>query len=407
MDGHSPASLSSVPGPPPRHPWYHWRRLGFNFLTISLLAHLLLGFGATYLVVQSIQARRKQTFASAPAAANAPAHAMEHKVQMQKKQQTMSAPAAVKRITTTSNARVALPTLPAMPSLDTAITPLAMAGMGGTGVGLSMGGGGGGGGGGDGGGMSLFGMRDNHGGGLEGTFYDYKMDQGYQPLPRFGNEEFGKMVREMLPIDGPWHPERPYRHYMSPAKLHGRYFIFPAIEDTGAGAAFQSPRSGPGHWLAVYHGSFSSPTSGSFRFVGFGDNVMIVQLGSHIVLDASDHGYTGQPREGLRVIKFPKKGGTPLYGGEWFNLSAGEPKDISIAVGDEGGIFCSGLFVQPRNVTYAQGENGVPKLPVFMLGAATDADRNLLGQYLPAQCLQGPFFTAASARPAESSIFSH
>ena len=406
MDGHSPASPFNAPGPPPRYSWYHWRRLGFNFLTVSLLVHLLLGVGATYLVVQSIQAKRKQTFAGAPAAANAPIRAMEHKVQMQKKQQTMSAPAAVKRITTTSNARVALPAMPAMPAMNAQIVPLAMAGMGGVGTGLSMGGGEGGEGGG-GGGLSLFGLRDKHGGGLEGTFYDYKMDQGYQPLPKFDNATFGNMVRAMLPIDGPWHPEQPYRHYTSPVKLHSRYFIYPAIEDTGAGAAFQSPRSGPGHWLAVYHGSFSSPTSGSFRFVGFGDNVMIVQLGTHIVLDASDHGYTGQKREGLRNIKFPKKGGTPLFGGEWFNLSTDEPKDIAIAVGDEGGIFCSGLFIQPRNVTYAQGENGVPKLPVFMLGAATAADRGLLGKDLPAQCLEGPYFTAAAARPAESSIFSH
>ena len=121
--------------PPPRLPWYHWRRWGFNFLTISLLAHLFFGVGATYLVVQSLQGKRKQTFAGPPASANAPAQALEHKVQMQKKQQTMSAPAAVKRITTTSDSRVSLPAMPAMPHLDTAIVPVTMAGMGGSGVG--------------------------------------------------------------------------------------------------------------------------------------------------------------------------------------------------------------------------------------------------------------------------------
>jgi hypothetical protein len=46
-----------------RYPWCHWRRLGFNFLTISLAVHLLIGFGAAYLIVQTIQAKRKQTFA--------------------------------------------------------------------------------------------------------------------------------------------------------------------------------------------------------------------------------------------------------------------------------------------------------------------------------------------------------
>ena len=361
---------------------------------------------AAYLIVQVIPSKRRQTFASPPRT-NAPIHAIEHKVQMQKKQATMSAPAALKRVTTISNARVALPTLPAMQPMNSTVAPRTMAGMGGTGVALTMGLGGGGGGAGQGGsGLTLFGFHAASGG-LEGTFFDYKMDQGYQPFKPFDDATFGKMVREMLPADAPWHPDQPYRHFVSPAKLHSRYFVYPAIQDTGAGAAFQSPRSGPGHWLAVYRGAFSSPTSGSFRFVGFGDNCMIVQLGTHIVLDASDHGYTGLKREPLGNIKFPKKDSTPLFGGEWFNLSAGESKDIAIAVGDEGGIFCSGLFIQPRNVTYAQGKNGVPKLPVFMLGAATDADTKLLGQYLPATCLQGPFFQAASAQPAVDSIFSH
>ena len=105
--------------------------------------HLLFGAGATYLIVQTFQAKRKPTFAGAPTSAKASQQVLEHKVQMQKKQQTMSAPAAVKRITTTSTAKIALPSVPAMPSLNSAIVPLAMAGMGGTGVGLGMGTGGG------------------------------------------------------------------------------------------------------------------------------------------------------------------------------------------------------------------------------------------------------------------------
>ena len=242
---------------------------------------------------------------------------------------------------------------------------------------------------------------------MEGTFYDYKMDQGYQPIKNFSDKTFAEMVRAMLPKDGPWHPEQPYKHFRSAAVLHSRYFMYPAISDTEAGAAFQSPRSGPGHWLAVYHGRFSSSTSGSFRFVGFGDNVMIVQVNNHMVLDASDKNYSGQHREELGSIKFPKKSGTPLCGGEWFSLQGGEPKDISIAVGDEGGIFCSGLFVQPRSTTYAQGENGIPKLPVFMLGAPTDADKQLLGKFFPPVCLQGPYFQANAPAPAEGDIFSH
>ncbi len=405
----SPLPLSEHPldaAHPPSYPWYHWRRWGFNFLTISILAHLLLTLGATYLVVQNIEAKRRRTFTAPSPGAHAPTQALEHKVQMEKKQQTMSAPAALKRITTTSNSKVSLPSLPAMPNLDSLTVPTAMAGMGGSGVGLSAGGGGGSGGG-NGGGLSLFGFHGTAGSGLQGVFYDYKMDQAYQPIPSFSNATFGKMVRDMLPVNGPWHPEEPYKHFRSAAILHSRYFIFPAIKDTEAGAAFQSPRSGPGHWLAIYRGTFSASSSGSFRFVGFGDNVMIVQIGKHNVLDASDHGYTGQARERLGNVAFPQKGATPLYAGEWFSLRSGEPSDISIAVGDEGGIFCSGLFIQARNSAYEVGEHGIPKLPVFMLGAPNAADKALLGKYLPPVCLQGPYFQVGGVNPDESDIFSH
>ena len=119
----------------------HWQRLGLNSPTLSILAHVFFGLIAAYIIVQTIPAKSKQTFAASPSSPNAPSHALEHKVQMQRKQQTMSAPALVKPITTASNTRVALlamPAMPAMPAMDTAVTPLAMAGMGGTGVGLGM-----------------------------------------------------------------------------------------------------------------------------------------------------------------------------------------------------------------------------------------------------------------------------
>lgn len=154
--------MTDIPTPtaPPRRPWYSWRRLGLNFLTISIAVHLLFGTGAVYLVVQTIQAKRKTTFAAAPQGPSAPTRALEHKVQMQQKQQTMSAPISPQRITTTANTKVALPSLPAMPKLDSAVAPMNTAGMGGTGTGPGMGmGGRGGGGGGNGAPIEFFGFK--------------------------------------------------------------------------------------------------------------------------------------------------------------------------------------------------------------------------------------------------------
>ena len=387
------------------HRRFSWQRFGGKFLVISVLAHLLFGAVAAYLVVQTIQAKRKLTFQSGPKGPTAATRALEHKVQT-KKQNARSAPPQAKRVTTTGLSKVALPDMPAMPSMNAALSPGAISGMGAAGLAPGgLGGGVGGMGGSGGAGINFFGARTG-GAGLSGTFYDYKMDQAYQPVKPMGNGEFAHVVHDVLPLTGAWHPDQPYRHFTSPAKLYGKYFFFPAIQDTEAGASFQSPRSGPGRWLAVYRGRFLSPVTGSFRFVGFGDNVMIVKVAGRIVLDASDHGYTGMKREALGNISFPAKGATPLFGGDWINLDTSEAKDIEVAVGDEGGIFCSGLFIQPKNVKYAQGEKGVPKLPVFMLGAPSEADRQLLGKAVSVECLQGPYFRT-EAPHATSDIFSH
>ena len=130
-----------------------------KFLIVSIIVHILGGLGATYFVVQSIQAKRKVTFQGPPSAPNPSTRALEHKVSMAKKQQTMSAPAQAKRIAATGLAAITLPEMPNMPT-GTEIIPGKMAGMGGTGVGLGPAGGmGGGGGGGGGAGINFFGLK--------------------------------------------------------------------------------------------------------------------------------------------------------------------------------------------------------------------------------------------------------
>src|SRR5207244_9901796 len=61
------------------------------------------------ILVQRYQANRKLTFKGGPPSPNPSTRALEHKVQMAKKQSTMSAPSLAKRITTTGLAKVALP----------------------------------------------------------------------------------------------------------------------------------------------------------------------------------------------------------------------------------------------------------------------------------------------------------
>ncbi len=164
---HSPPTQTPASRPAPsRGP-----RLGFwaklaasKFLFISIIAHLLFGMGATYYVVQRIQAKRKITFQSGPPSTNPSNRALEHKVSMAQKKKTGGAPPQAKRIVSTGIAKVSLPDLPTIPTAST-VVPGMMAGLGGAGFGTGMGFGSGAGsgmGGGGGGGLSninFFGMR--------------------------------------------------------------------------------------------------------------------------------------------------------------------------------------------------------------------------------------------------------
>src|SRR5436309_2493732 len=151
-----------------------WAKLlGGRFLIISVAAHLLFASVAAYVVVQRYQAARKLTFKGGPPSPNPSTRAIEHKVQLAKKQSTMSVPRMEKRITTTGLSKVSLPEMPAMPKLAAPPTKMAATGTdlafnpGGS---ISTSGGGAGG-----AAVPFFGFKESRGGGaLVGTLYDLK-----------------------------------------------------------------------------------------------------------------------------------------------------------------------------------------------------------------------------------------
>lgn len=163
MSDEFPSGDFSMPPelPAPRRKTLWAKILASKFLVVSIAVHLLFGAGAAVYVVQRYQSNRKLTFKSGPPSTNPNKRAMEHKVSMAKKKNSMSAPAQAKRITTSGLSKVALPERPAMPTATT-VTANRMAGMGGFGTGIGPPGGtgsGGMGGGGGGSGVNFFGLR--------------------------------------------------------------------------------------------------------------------------------------------------------------------------------------------------------------------------------------------------------
>jgi hypothetical protein len=113
---------------PPRA---RWKQLTSTFLVGSVLVHLFFIGGAAYFVVSRYSPARKLTFAAGPRSPNPSEQALQHRVQVEKKMQSQSMPAAVpKRVLTTGLAKVALPPLPDLPAPKGAADAPTMAGSG-------------------------------------------------------------------------------------------------------------------------------------------------------------------------------------------------------------------------------------------------------------------------------------
>ena len=137
------------------------RRYSAPVLIAVVLLHLVLGGLATVWVVSKYSAARKLTFNAGPKSPNPSERALEHRIQLQKKMQSISAPPAVpRRVLTTGMAKVTLPPLPEIKNAQSA--PRSMMSAGGAGTAFVAPGAipAGGGGGGNGAQINFFGIRD-------------------------------------------------------------------------------------------------------------------------------------------------------------------------------------------------------------------------------------------------------
>jgi hypothetical protein len=77
------------------------------------------------------------------------------------------------------------------------------------------------------------------------------------------------------------------------------------------------------------------------------------------------------------------------------------PPSLKLPSATRAGSFIPGCSFSPRRCPTCR-VTGVPKLPVFVVGNLTDADRQLLGTHLPPECLQGTFFKLMPAKSVSS-----
>ncbi len=371
----APEMIAPEAKPPVTKRRWSWKKFGGKFLVISIAVHLLFGVGAAVWVVQQYQANRKLTFKGGPPSPNPSTRALEHKVQMAKKQSTMSAPTLNKRITTTGLSKVALPDMPAMPKV--AAAPAKMASAGGTDSSFAMGamtntGGSGGGG----AAVPFFGFKASQGGGsLAGHLYDLKQLKNGTPSKL--DEQNGYPAEIARFVNGGFNESIFEKYFVGPNPLFTTQIFIPKIKSEQGPLAFGlGGRVQPKMWVVVYRGNVIPPEGGTYRFVGICDDILVVRFNGRVVLDAgsmtpSGHGpqkfYAGDGIQLKSDMGWYKGSGV----GEPIQVNGGQSYPMEILIGEwPGGDFKAWLQIEKDGVDYAKDSKGVPILPIFKVAGS-------------------------------------
>jgi hypothetical protein len=344
-----------------------WQRLGGEGLALSVIVHVILVLVAIVWVVSTVTdgAGKKDpnTFATGAGGGAGGPKAKEYKTKLQPKNIKSLAKTNTRITSKNANASLAVASLPSMSN------PLLSAGAIGGGSSKGFGGGSGGGIGagkgiGSGGGrnfVSLFGMKGGTNvGGLIGTLYDLKQTANRQPTAaapaKTGIGPYRTSVREFL--ESGWSAGRLQKFFKSPDKLvSGQLFITSRSADDAPKAFEVEKLMKPSRWVIHYRCYVEAPSSMPFRFVGSGDDFLIVRWNRKIALDDGYETYfsgrDGNYKDfGVKVSKEYKVNRAPgslhrLKAGPWIQVTKGTKVPVEILIGETpGGVFDCYLAIE-------------------------------------------------------------
>lgn len=248
-------------------------------------------------------------------------------------------------------------------------------------------------------GTNPFGMIDPNANSLEGSFYDLKQTRGREPTG-VTVEQTREIIRDF--VNGGWKDRDLAKYYKAGRTLYQNRIHIPLMPAEQAPAAFDCEKEvQPSRWVVVYRGSVTPPKTARYRFVGAGDDVLVVRFnGRHVF----DHGFTSgttgiyiashvpffkgeTENDELRKLvrrDYPMKlpvtyheypttrnwnrsiGGLAV--GAEFEAVAGRSYPIEILISEiPGGLFCASLLIEEVGADHPKDPSGAPVLPLFRL----------------------------------------
>jgi hypothetical protein len=352
---------------------------------LSVLVHIVLVLIAIVWVVSTVTdgAGKKEpnTFATGAGGGAGGPKAKEFKTKVVPKNINSLAKTNTRITSKNANASMSISSMPSMSN------PLLSAGAIGGGSGGGIGSGKGVGSGGGRNFVSLFGMKSNDRlavGGLIGTLYDLKQTSDRKPTSaapaNTGIAPYRTSVREFL--ESGWSQGRLQKFFKSPDKLvSGQLFITGRSEDDAPKAFEVEKLMKPSRWVVHYRCYVEMPSSLPFRFVGSGDDFLIVRWNRKIALDDGYETYLaggGNYRDfGVKVghsFAVDRRPGSlnRLKAGPWLQVTKGTKVPVEVLIGETpGGVFDCYLAIEvAKSGNKVNGQyEGEGKLKLFRCGA--------------------------------------
>lgn len=217
--------------------------------------------------------------------------------------------------------------------------------------------------------------------GLSGTFYDLKQTPNRRPTDMNG-ETYVEVVKDF--VKG-WRDSKLTHFYRANQRMVVSQIFMPQIDATLGPRAFGVEKEvQPSLWLVHYKGRVSPPKTGTFHFVGGGDDIMIVRFDGKIVLDRCA---TLVVDENHTVTDYQYGFGENQRGfakGRPITVEKGKFYDIEILIGEQPGAwFYASLLIEEQGHRYDKDAKGNPILPVFRVDGPRPPKENESDKYPP------------------------
>lgn len=228
----------------------------------------------------------------------------------------------------------------------------------------------------------LFGKKESSEAGLIGILYDFKQTQKRQPTA-LQSQDYQKIVGEFFEKD--WSESVLNRYFRATRPLYSTQIFIPLMSAGQAPKAFDMEKViKPSAWVIFYKGQVSPPEDGTYRFIGYSDDLLAVAVNGKTVcvgarMDFRKH---WNPPAGEKNPVVHGGNGDLTYG-DWITLKKDEPIDLDVLLGERpGGQFCAFLLYQKQGVEYPKDATGVPMYPIFQL-APQDTPTGTIKQQPP------------------------